>query len=77
MTRKRQWREAGFPGVDPKLFFEFPDQRRFGRLPGFDFATGKFPQTCHRLAFGALRKQHPPVLVNQGNGGNQYDFHDR
>lgn len=77
VTRKCQRGKATFPGVDAKFLVQFPNQRRLGRFAPLDLAAGKFPESRHGLAFGALRKEEAAVPVHQGHGRNEDECHER
>jgi hypothetical protein len=57
-----------------QLLLELPDQARLWRLADFDLAAGKFPQACHRLACRPLRKQHAPIRIDEGAGGDENEI---
>ncbi len=77
MAGERQRSEAAGPSVDAKLFAKFANQCLLWRFAEFDLSARKLPETGHRLSFGTLCEQNPPVTVNQCDGGNKDHLHDR
>ena len=68
-----QGRQATRHNIDAELFRQLPDQRRLGRLPGIDLATGKFPQPGHWFARRAAGEQDTAVGVHERHRRDQHD----
>jgi len=54
-------------GLYAELFVQFAGQCLLRAFAGFDFATRKLPQRCHRLIGAALTDQNLSAAYNQGS----------
>lgn len=77
VARKRQGREAGGVGREPQFLVKFADERGLGGFTRFDLAAREFPETGHGFAGRSLGEQHAAVGVDEGDGGDEDDFHER
>lgn len=77
MTGERERGQAAGESVDVEFFFEFADQRRFGRFAGVYLAAGKFPKASHGFTFRALGEQNTAIGVYQGHGRDEDNVHAR
>ena len=59
--------------LNAQLLVEFADQAGLGALARLDLAARKLPKAGQLFALGALAKQHPPVRIHEGGGGDQQD----
>jgi hypothetical protein len=65
MRGKGEGSHVGFGNVNAKLFPQFARERALRAFAGFNLAAWEFPETCHRLSLGPLRKQQTPVASNK------------
>jgi len=77
MARKRQGREAGGVGRDAQFLVEFADEGGLGGLTGFDLAAREFPETGHGLAGRSLGEEDAAVGVDERDGRDEDDLHER
>jgi len=74
MRSESERRETVFLHADAQFFVQLADEGLFGTLARFDLAAGKFPQTGHRFALGALREQHAAIGVDEGASRDEDEF---
>ena len=74
---KSEGRKTGLVDRDPEFLVQFPDQGRLRLLVHFNLAARKFPKTAERFSLSALRDQHPAIRVDQSDGGDEHEFHER
>ena len=72
-----QRREAVRFDRNAELFLKFADERVLRPFAGVNLPAGELPQALERFASGPLRKQHPPVGVDQRRRDDEHEPHER
>src|SRR5262252_90444 len=76
-ARESERSEAGLVDRDPKFLMEFTDETLLWPFMLLDLAARKFPKAAERFSLRALRDQHPAIGVDESNGGNEHELHER